>query len=258
MTEVQVGVHVGTADPLSAAAARGADLVQMFLGNPQSWKKPPERADAEVLAAADLPIYVHAPYLVNVASANNRIRIPSRKILADTIEGAEKIRASGIIVHGGHVTDDEDVVAGFPRWRKALEQLETDIPIIIENTAGGTNAMARRIDVLDQLWDVIGDMNPGFCLDTCHAWAGGEDPDGIVDRVMAAIGRIDLVHLNDSRDPFDSRRDRHTNLGHGEIDPDYLVEIVHRAGVPAVIETPGGVDMHQADLEWIRSRIARR
>ncbi len=258
MTDVHVGVHVGTADPLTAAAVRGADLVQIFLGNPQSWKKPPERADAEALATAELPIYVHAPYLVNVASANNRIRIPSRKILADTIEAAERIRAAGIIVHGGHVTDDEDVAAGFPRWRKALEQLETDIPIIIENTAGGTNAMARRIDVLDQLWDVIGDMNPGFCLDTCHAWAGGENPDGIVDRVMDAIGRIDLVHLNDSRDPFDSRRDRHTNLGYGEIDPDYLVEIVHRAGAPAVIETPGGVDMHQADLEWIRSRIARR
>lgn len=255
MTAVQVGVHVGTADPLASAEARGADLVQVFLSNPQSWKKPPEREDAGRLAAADIPIYVHAPYLVNLASANNRIRIPSRKILADTIEAAEKIRAAGIIVHGGHVTDEEDVAEGFPRWRKALEQLETDIPIIIENTAGGTNAMARRLAVLDRLWDVIGDMNPGFCLDTCHAWAGGEDPDRIVDRAMAATGRIDLVHLNDSRDPFDSRRDRHANLGKGQIDPDYLVEVVRGAGAPAVLETPGGVDEHRADLEWIRSRL---
>lgn len=252
---IRIGAHVAPDNPLAEAEARGADLIQLFLGDPQSWKKPPPRDDVEELAASSIPIYVHAPYLVNVASANNRIRIPSRKILAHTIEGAEAINAAGIIVHGGHVTDDEAVEEGFPRWRKALEQVETDIPILIENTAGGTNAMARRLDALAGLWDVIGDLGPGFCLDTCHAWAGGEEMDGIVDRVMAITGRIDLVHLNDSRDPFDSRRDRHANLGAGEIDPDYLSDIVRAAGAPAVLETPGGADEHLADISWIRSRV---
>ena len=215
-------------------------MVQFFLGNPQSWKKPLPRRDAEELRNSPIDIYIHAPYLVNVVNRNNRIRIPSRKILANTVEGAEQIEAAGIIVHGGHVTKDEAVEDGFPRWRKALQTLETDIPILIENTASGNNAQARRLDHLARLWDVIGDLDPGFCLDTCHAWAGGESMDGLVERVLEATGRIDLIHLNDSRDGFDSRRDRHANLGQGHIPGDLLVEVVRAAGAPALLETPGG------------------
>ncbi len=250
-----LGAHIHGDDPLAEAEARGAEIVQFFLGDPQSWKKAPPRDDAEALRASPIPIYVHAPYLVNVVSPNNRIRIPSRKILEHTIEGAEEIGAAGIIVHGGHVTDEEAVEEGFPRWRKALEVLETDIPILIENTAGGNHAQARRLDALAGLWDAIGDLEPGFCLDTCHAWAGGEELGGLVERVLDITGRIDLVHLNDSRDGFDSRRDRHANLGHGKIPGDELVEVVRAADAPTLIETPGGVDEHRADLEWIRSRL---
>lgn len=252
---IALGAHIRGDDPIGEADARGAQLVQFFLGDPQSWKKAPPRHDTEKLKTSSLPIYVHAPYLVNVVSPNNRIRIPSRKILDHTIEGAEAIGAVGIIVHGGHVTDEEVVEDGFVRWRKALEPLETDIPILIENTAGGNHAQARRLDALAGLWEVIGDLNPGFCLDTCHAWAGGEPLEGLVERVMAITGRIDLVHLNDSRDGFDSRRDRHANLGHGEIPADEIAEVVRSANAPTLIETPGGVEEHQADLAWIRERL---
>lgn len=252
---IALGAHIRGDDPIGEADARGAQLVQFFLGDPQSWKKAPPRHDTEKLKTSSLPIYVHAPYLVNVVSPNNRIRIPSRKILDHTIEGAEAIGAVGIIVHGGHVTDEEVVEDGFVRWRKALEPLETDIPILIENTAGGNHAQARRLDALAGLWEVIGDLNPGFCLDTCHAWAGGEPLEGLVERVMAITGRIDLVHLNDSRDGFDSRRDRHANLGHGEIPADEIAEVVRAANAPTLIETPGGVEEHQADLAWIRERL---
>lgn len=252
---ISVGAHIHGTHPLGEAEARGAELVQLFLGDPQSWKKAPPRDDAEELRSSPIPIYVHAPYLVNVVSPNNRIRIPSRKILEHTIASAEEIGAAGIVVHGGHVTDEEAVEDGFPRWRKALEILETDIPILIENTAGGNHAQARRLDALAGLWDAIGDLEPGFCLDTCHAWAGGEELEGLVDRVMAITGRIDLVHLNDSRDGFDSRRDRHANLGQGKIPGDELVEVVRQADAPTLIETPGGVEDHLADLEWIRSRL---
>ena len=252
---ITFGAHVPAADPLGEAEARGAGAVQFFLGNPRSWKKPLPRRDAEELRNSPIDIYIHAPYLVNVVNRNNRIRIPSRKILANTVEGAEQIGAAGIIVHGGHVTKDEAVEDGFPRWRKALETLETDIPILIENTASGNNAQARRLDHLARLWDVIGDLDPGFCLDTCHAWAGGESMDGLVERVLEATGRIDLVHLNDSRDGFDSRRDRHANLGQGHIPGDLLVEVVRAAGAPALVETPGGAEQHRADLAWLRERL---
>jgi len=138
---VLIGSHVGVEDPLAAAEAEGADVVQIFLGNPQSWKKPKPREDAQTLKASSMPLYVHAPYLINVASANNRVRIPSRKILQDTCDAASEINATAVIVHGGHA-DDNDMEAGFERWVKALASLETDVALYLENTAGGDGAMA--------------------------------------------------------------------------------------------------------------------
>ncbi len=157
------------------------------------------------------------------------------------------------MVHGGHVTDDEDVAEGFSRWRKALEVIETGVPILIENTAGGGNAMARRVETIARLWEHIGDTGVGFVLDTCHAWAGGEDLETIVDRIRDATGRIDLIHCNDSRDPFDSRRDRHANLDRGEIPPGLLVEVVRAAGAPVVVETPA--EGQAADIAFLRERL---
>jgi len=251
-----LGAHTDNQTPLAEAAARGADHVQIFLSNPQSWKKPLPRDDADELASSPIPVYVHSPYLINVVAEPSRIRIPSRRILAETCEAAWAIKATAVVVHGGHLVGDERIEEAFPRWRKALAQLETDIPVFIENTASGDKAAARRVDDLRHLWGEIGDLEVGFVLDTCHAWAGGEPLDEVVERVMEATGRIDLVHLNDSRDPFDSRRDRHANLGHGLIPEDQLVEVVREAGAPVIIETPGGVVEHVADLEWLRRRLS--
>lgn len=252
---MRIGSHVPGAHPLVEAELRNAGVVQIFLSNPQSWKKPLERDDAGELAASSVPIYVHAPYLINVVSPNNRVRIPSRKTLADTVAAAEAIGAAGVVVHGGHVTGDGAIADGFERWRKAIEPIESTVPILIENTAGGGKAMARRVEDIARLWEEIGDLGVGLCLDTCHAWAAGEDLDGIVGRVIAATGRIDLIHLNDSRDPFDSRRDRHANLGAGHITPHLLVEAVREAGAPVVVETPGGVEEQADDIAWIRERL---
>lgn len=255
MTKVLIGAHSAGAKPVAEAAERNGDLIQLFLSDPQGWKKPPPRADEAALLAGELPIYVHAPYLINVASANNRIRIPSRKNLQDAVDAAAAIGAAAVVVHGGHVTDDEDVGAGFARWRKALDVVEARVPILIENTAGGENAMAREVETIARLWEHIGDTGVGFVLDTCHAWAGGEDLETIVERLMKAIGRVDLVHCNDSRDPFNSRRDRHANLGHGEIPGELLIQVVRSAGSPVVVETPGEALEHAADIAWLRDHI---
>ena len=248
-----IGAHVSNAHPLEEAAARSADVVQMF-ASIRNLEETPARADAEELKVASIPIYVHAPYLINVVSPNNRVRIPSRKILP---RRSRRPKRSGpaIIVHGGHVTDEGSLEDGPQRWRKALEPLETDLPILIENTAGGEAAMARRVEDLARLWEEIGDLGPGFCLDTCHFWAAGEDLEGLVERVMAATGRIDLVHCNDSRDPFDSRHDRHANLGKGEIPPELLLQVVRDAGATVIVETPGGAEEQAADIAWLRANL---
>jgi deoxyribonuclease-4 len=115
--------------------------------------------------------------------------------------------------------------------------------------------MARRLDAIARLWDAIGGYdNVGFCLDTCHFHAGGEQLVGLVDRVKAITGRIDLVHCNDSRDAFDSGADRHANLGSGQIELDHLVAVVASAGCPVVVETPreGQAD----DIALLRSRLS--
>ncbi|MGQ0844115.1 MAG: deoxyribonuclease IV [Sporichthyaceae bacterium] len=258
---VPIGAHVDQADPIAEAVARGADLVQFFLGDPQGWKGPrleyPGGPAALKAAAAEagIRLYVHAPYVINVATTNNRIRIPSRKLLAQHAEAAAEIGAAGLIVHGGHVLKGDDPAVGVDNWRKTFERLEAPLPVLIENTAGGEAAMARKFDALGRLWDAVGDFGAGFCLDTCHAHAGGEELAGIADRVKAITGRIDLVHANDSKDAFDSGRDRHENFGVGSLDQGDLVAVVASADAPVVCETPGGSTGQAADIAWLRARL---
>jgi len=256
-----IGAHVDQTDPIAEAKARSADLVQFFLGDPQGWKGPRVEylGGAAALRAAavgeGLLLYVHAPYVLNLATTNNRIRIPSRKLLAQHAAVAAEVGAAGLIVHGGHVLRGDDPAVGVDNWRKTFERLESEVPILIENTAGGDFAMARTFDALARLWDVVGEFGAGFCLDTCHAHAGGEKLGGIVDRVLAITGRIDLIHANDSKDAFDSGRDRHENFGSGNLDPADLVAVVAAAGAPVVCETPGGVDGQTGDIAWLRARL---
>src|SRR5436189_2582004 len=138
--KAMVGAHLSPRKPLKEAEAVGADCVQIFLSDPQGWKKPPPRKDAEALRASKVPLYVHAPYLINVCSPRNNIRYGSRKILQQTCEAAADVGAAAVIVHPGHAEDS--IEAGFGRWGRTLEMLETDVPLYIENTAGGANAVA--------------------------------------------------------------------------------------------------------------------
>jgi deoxyribonuclease IV len=255
MAEYRIGAHVGSADPIAAAAERNADAVQIFVGNPQSWKKPAPRDDAEALLASDLPIYVHAPYPMNLASGNNRVRIPSRKTLAQIVEAAAAIGARGVIVHGGSVEDDEDVEVGFERWKKALDSFELTVPILVENTAGSGNTVMQDLDNYGPLWEAIGDYDVGVCLDTCHAWAAGADLEAAVDLITRLTGGVALVHANDSRDPAGSNRDRHENLGEGEIPEELLVGLVRAAKAPAIVETRGDAAQQAADISWLRERL---
>ncbi|MFC7491921.1 MULTISPECIES: deoxyribonuclease IV [unclassified Knoellia] len=260
-----IGAHVDQTDPLAEAAERGTTLVQFFLGDPQGYKGPEIRyaggasglrADAEVAGVA---LYVHAPYVINVATTNNRIRIPSRKLLQQHVDAAADIGAKGLIVHGGHVGKTDDPAVGFDNWRKAIDATDLKVPLLLENTAGGDNAMARYLERIAGVWEAIGSASQsdqvGFCLDTCHAHAGGNKLDTVVDDVLAITGRIDLVHCNDSRDAFDSGADRHANFGAGQIDADLLAGVVRSAAAPVICETPGGAVEHQADFAWLRERL---
>ena len=264
-TTVRIGAHVDQHDPIAEAAARGLDVVQIFIGDPQGWKghevAHPGGAEALRAAAAEagVDIYVHAPYVINVATTNNRIRIPSRKLLQSQMDLAASIGAKGLVVHGGHVNKGDDPAKGFENWRKAVEAIDIKVPLLIENTAGGDNSMTRGLERISGVWAALngveGADQVGFCLDTCHAHAGGNSLATVVADVKAITGRIDLVHLNDSRDAFDSGADRHANLGEGQVDHEQLLAVVREAGAPVVLETPGGAAEHTADVAWLRERL---
>src|ERR1700748_1418616 len=179
---MRIGGHFHSDNPLQDAVASGARVAQFFLGDPQWWKGPvipggDPGALRDAHAAVGVDVYIHAPYVINVASTNNRIRIPSRKLLDQQLKAAAAIGAKGLIVHGGHGTGDTEPAAGVANWVKAIEQIERPLPLLIENTAGGNGAMARSLEAIARLWEGVsaaadgGDPNSavGFCLDTCHA-----------------------------------------------------------------------------------------
>jgi deoxyribonuclease-4 len=260
---LRIGAHDRAGDdPLAVAQATGGEVAQFFLGDPQGWQSPvipggDPGALRAAFAAAGVEVFIHAPYRINVASTNNHIRIPSRKLLAEYLAAAAEVGAQGLVVHGGHVTAEPDVPAGYENWRKAVERTPWPVPLLIENTAGGNHAMARGLGAVARLWDAIaglggaGDGEVGFCLDTCHAYASGEELGQIVDRVKAITGRIDLVHCNNSRDEFGSARDRHAPVGSGTIDPLVLLDVVRAAGAPVICETPDPA----ADVRWLRQHL---
>src|SRR3954454_7429593 len=108
--KAMVGAHVSPRKPLKDAEAIGADCVQIFLSDPQGWKKPPPRKDAEELRESKVPLYVHAPYLINVCSPRNNVRYGSRKILQQTCDAAAEVGATAVIVHAGHADDIKEGV----------------------------------------------------------------------------------------------------------------------------------------------------
>ena len=265
-----IGVHVGAGltddnelldgGPLARAAEMDADGVQVFLADPQGWTAPKPRPDAQALLSGDVMVVVHAPYVLNVATTNNRIRIPSRKLLTAHAKAAAAVGARAMVVHGGHVLPKDDPASGVDNWRKAFVRQAEDggfpVPLLIENTAGGGNAMARDLDAIARLWEAVGEFGAGFVLDTCHAWAAGWDLETVVDDVRAITGRIDLVHLNNSRDPHGSSRDRHAPLTDGEIPTELLVAIARAADCPVVLETPGDAAGHAEEISLLRSALS--
>jgi deoxyribonuclease-4 len=262
---LRIGGHFHSDNPLDEAVASQARAAQFFLGDPQGWKGPvipggDPAAVKDAYAKADVDVYIHAPYVINVASTNNRIRIPSRKLLDQQLKAAASIGANGLIVHGGHVTAGVDPAAGVANWVKAVEQIGRPLPLLIENTAGGNHAMARTLDALARLWDAVATAAEknggeiGFCLDTCHANSAGIELAEAVDRVKAITGRIDLVHCNNSRDDFGSGADRHANFDAGTISKSVLLDVVRAAGAPVICETPE--DGLAGDIAWLRENTA--
>jgi deoxyribonuclease-4 len=248
--------------PLKRVDEIGAEVIQVFVANPRGWAPPaPDPAGDEAFRVAcaerGLPVFVHAPYLINFGSPSPETLAKSRSALEFSLARGAAIGATGVVVHAG------SAVLGN-RWPDAMAQvrevirplLDADGPqLLIEPTAGGGGALASNVDSIAAYLDALDDPRVGLCLDTCHLHAAGHDLSTAagVRQTLSALGRavgpgrVGLVHLNDSRDPAGSRRDRHASIGQGSIGLAGLAAVVAAPGlkgVPLVVETQ---DSGQAD-----------
>jgi deoxyribonuclease IV len=273
-----IGCHVpssGSPSGLTYADRAGAQVIQVFVSNPRGWAqpKPTPAADStfgERCAEQRLPVFVHAPYLVNLASPTAATRQRSVDAVRHSIGRGALFGAQGVVLHAGAAVDSSQRDAGLAAMRELLlpllDSLNDDDPdLLIEPTAGGGQPIAATVDDLAPLFAVL-ESHPrlGVCLDTCHAYAAGYDlaaPGGVrtmLSALVRSVGRdrLKLVHANDSKDPLGSKRDRHATIGTGAIGADPFAELFrHPAtrGVPVIVETPGGVDGHARDIAVLKA-----
>lgn len=257
-----IGAHVSSSAPHNNAERRDADVVQVFLSSPQMWKAPRTRDTADVWADGDLPMYAHAPYLCNPASATPAVRTKSITLLQQTLDEAARCGILGVVVHAGHGGKNSTVDQAIERWAAVLPDLSSDVPLLIENTATGSSAPGRMLDDWLRLHTALQQVNlavpVGSCLDTAHAFAGdptfAEDPTSWIGRFAEPTGGINLVHVNDSQAPAGAGQDRHANLGDGHMGTDLVVAAVQAAAAPAaVVETPNGAEAQAADITKLKA-----
>ena len=277
-----LGAHVPTAGGLTKSAlayARdiGAEAVQVFVSNPRGWRTTPgdpadDRTFRDGCESTGLPVFVHAPYLINLGSPTPDTVTKSLEALAHALRRGAEIGACGVVVHAGSAVAKGSPAAALGQLREHLLPLLDALGaapgaprLLIEPTAGGGQALASRVDHLPAYLAAL-DEHPavGLCLDTCHLHAAGHDlsvPGAVgelLDTVagLAGGGRLGLIHGNDSRDPAGSTRDRHAVMGEGTIGPAAFAALLGHpatAGVPLVLETMGGRPEHTAQLLALRA-----
>ncbi len=256
----KIGAHVSCSGGLTSAVEKaleiGAECLQIFVGAPQNWASPkiPDDEVAAFRAAMDAaslkPLFVHAPYLINLASLRPDVRGASRRALVEQLEWADKIGALGVVVHVGSGGEDamEKATSGL---REVLSRHAGAAWLILENDAGSGNRIGRTFAQIGQLIRETGaDERVRVCLDTAHSLAAGYEirtPEGLgatVEEIQREIGlsRLALVHTNDSKVDLGRNVDRHDNIGRGTIGLEAFARILAYPSLrdlPFVLEVPG-------------------
>jgi deoxyribonuclease-4 len=274
-----VGSHVpvagGLAKGLAYAQEIGAAALQVFVSNPRGWAPSPgdpaqDAAFGDRCSDAGLPVFVHAPYLVNFGSPTETTLTRSAEAVRGALRRATAMGARGVVVHAGSAVAGAHRDVALAQLRSHLLPILDGIPedgprLLVEPTAGGGQALAATVQDLAE-WFAHVDAHPmlGVCLDTCHVFAAGHDlaTPGGTKRTLDALdktvgrGRLGLVHANDSKDPLGSGRDRHEQIGEGQIGKDPFAELFRHPstrGVPVIVETPGDAASHRRDIDLLCS-----
>lgn len=258
---------------LKYLAAVGAEAMQVFAANPRGWTPQPGDPGQDAIlreetSRAGIPVFVHAPYLINLGSPDQRVRELSAGSLRHSVARGAQIGARGVVVHTGSAVGSDRATA-LRRVREILlpllDEIGDDAPdLLLEPMAGQGQMLCSVMADLGPYLDAL-DRHPRakVCLDTCHLFAAGHDlvaPDG-VPRMLAELdsvagpGRLRLLHANDSKDGCGARRDRHENIGAGQLGAvpfGCLLRHPATAGVPFIVETPGGQNGHAKDVATLR------
>ena len=277
-----MGVHTSIAGGVSRSIERAAQLgcntIQIFSHSPRQWKKTRIPA-AEVNQFAELrqkykirPVFVHASYLINLASLSSVVVKKSIDLLSYEMANADLIGAEYVVLHTGSASGEDEKRAR----EKAAKALQRSInekgkaSIILENTAGQRGDITSSIHALADIMDICNsDRIAGICIDTCHAFASGyniaarEGLNTLVNEIKKYIGidKLKLIHLNDSKKPLESGVDRHEHIGRGSIGIEGFRNILSDRrikNVPIILETPkDDEDDDRKNLETVFALLNR-
>ena len=270
---IYAGCHLsaskGNADMVKTALSIGANTFAFFTRNPRGSKAKPENAADSAKAVAMLkengfgPLVAHGAYTMNLCTADPEARTFAADILEDDLRRMAALPGNFYNFHpGSHV--GQGVEAGIGYIAEALKNaLRHDYPVtvLLETMAGKGSEVGGRFEELKAIMDAVGSDSVGVCLDTCHVYDGGydivRDLDGVLaefDRVVG-LSKLKALHLNDSKNPFQSHKDRHELLGEGSLGMDTFRTIVNHPylkGLPMILETPNELPGYKKEIEILR------
>jgi deoxyribonuclease-4 len=281
----RLGAHTPTSGGMakrSIAYAQeiGAEAIQVFASNPRGWAMPDANPEADKAfrdkaAGLDIETYVHAPFLINLGSPTPSTYENSVASTAYSLKRGREIGSQGVVIHTGSAVDENHVEKAWKQINKGmmpvLKKLNDEDPwLLLEPTAGQGQSLVKKLDDLTKYFDAL-EWHPkvGVCLDTCHVFAAGHDigkKGGMTETLdllvsLVGIERIQLIHANDSMDVCGALKDRHQNLGDGEIGIKPFEELLAHPAVrtaPLILETPGQEPEHGKEvalLKKMRSKI---
>ncbi len=277
---LRIGCHLSSAKGYLAmgreAVGIGANTFQFFTRNPRGGKaKELDLADVgEYLAFAGehglAQILAHAPYTLNACSKDEGLRQFAYETMCDDLSRLSHIPGSMYNFHpGSHVGQGTEVgISYIADMLNRINEQEFSTVILLETMAGKGSEVGRNFEELRAVIDKVeDDERLGVCLDTCHVFDGGYDIvgdlDGVLDEFDRVIGleRLKAVHINDSKNPLGSHKDRHEKIGEGQIGLNAFAEIVTHprlTNLPFYLETPNDLDGYQGEIELLREMASRQ
>jgi deoxyribonuclease-4 len=256
-----------------------AEAIQVFASNPRGWAMPDPNPDAdaafiEKCLEFDIESYVHAPFLINLGSPTVGTYENSLASTAYSLQRGRQIGSKGVVIHTGSAVDEKHVPTAWKQIHEGmmpvLNSLTDEDPwLLLEPTAGQGQSLVKKLDDLTKYFDAL-EWHPkvGVCLDTCHVFAAGHDiatKGGMtktLDLLVEIVGieRIQLIHANDSMDVCGALKDRHQNIGKGEIGEKPFAELLAHpavANAPLILETPGMEPEHGSEIALLKKMRAK-